>query len=241
MARSGDFSAAVKNALAKRVAYRCCNPSCGATTVGPHLQAERSVNLGVAAHVMGASAGGPRYEVRQTAAERASIQNAIWLCQRCAKLVDSDVGAFPIQMLRRWKVRAEAAAPRALHGEDTGALCPRPTDFAHAPLPRLDGVLFATAREHLLRTGWQPVMSQWSYADDPRIAYGNGPYFWRRGIREIKDACPTGLAYCTFLYEDIYGSRLKVVTAGEIVGEQGEVYVWRWSLKMFSRSVAQSI
>jgi hypothetical protein len=42
--------------------------------------------------------------------ERNSIENCIWLCQNCAKLVDNDIARYPSDLLRRWISLAEAAA-----------------------------------------------------------------------------------------------------------------------------------
>lgn len=39
-----------------------------------------------------------------------SIENAIWLCQTCAKLVDNDQERFSADILRAWKVAAEIRA-----------------------------------------------------------------------------------------------------------------------------------
>ena len=109
-----DFSLDVKRILAARVATRCSNPSCRAPTAGPNLDDSRAVNLGVAAHITAAAAGGPRYDGEITARERASTDNAIWLCQNCARLIDSDAGRYPVDLLRGWKVSAEKAALASL-------------------------------------------------------------------------------------------------------------------------------
>ena len=109
MARD-DFPAPTKEILAKRVAYRCSNPACPCVTVGPSSVDEEIVNLGVAAHITAAAERGPRYDGSLSAAERASIQNGIWLCQSCAALIDRDVGMYPVALLRQWKQQAERAA-----------------------------------------------------------------------------------------------------------------------------------
>jgi hypothetical protein len=102
-----------KDALAKRVAFKCSNPKCGRETSGP--QAERKViNIGVAAHISGASPGGPRYDASLSPEERTSIANGIWLCQNCAKLVDNDTERYTVVVLEAWKKAAEQAAHQAL-------------------------------------------------------------------------------------------------------------------------------
>lgn len=95
-----DFSEAVKRALAARVGNLCSNPDCHALTSGPHE----------AAHMTAAAPGGPRYDASLTPEQRSSIENAIWLCQNCAALIDSDPVRFPMALLREWKAQAEEAA-----------------------------------------------------------------------------------------------------------------------------------
>jgi hypothetical protein len=53
---------------------------------------------------------GPRYDASLSTEDRTSAANAIWLCQTCGKLVDSDHSGHGIELLREWKDMAEAAA-----------------------------------------------------------------------------------------------------------------------------------
>jgi hypothetical protein len=107
MARD-DFPAQVKRQLALRVNYRCSNPECRAITSGPQSDPGASINLGVAAHISAASEGGPRFDAAISSEQRTSIANGIWLCQNCAKLIDSDKERFPADLLRAWRQGAEA-------------------------------------------------------------------------------------------------------------------------------------
>jgi hypothetical protein len=68
----------------------------------------------------------------------------------------------------------------------------------------------------LLAAGWQPVKTN-SSATDVKVAYGNGPFFWRRGYIEVESCAGTGLADCAFLFKDRFGNRLRVTTEGEEV------------------------
>jgi len=52
-----DFSEEVKRIVASRVGYRCSNPDCRAPTSGPQIDIKKSLNVGVAAHITGASSG----------------------------------------------------------------------------------------------------------------------------------------------------------------------------------------
>lgn len=115
-----DFSEVVKRTVAARVNHLCSNPSCRAPTSGPQEHSSKSLNVGVAAHITAASQGGPRYNPAQTAEERRHPDNAIWLCQNCAKLVDNDESRFTESELRKWKQDAEAEALAKI-GKATGS------------------------------------------------------------------------------------------------------------------------
>jgi hypothetical protein len=105
-----DFSQNIKDKLAARAGHKCSNPNCRAATSGPQFTAEKSINVGVAAHISAAAPGGPRYNASIPTNVRQGIRNGIWLCQICAKLVDSDLAKYTIESLMSWKVRAEAEA-----------------------------------------------------------------------------------------------------------------------------------
>jgi DNA invertase Pin-like site-specific DNA recombinase len=75
---------------------------------------ERSVNLGVAAHISGAAVGGPRYDATITPAQRASIKNGVWLCQTCAKRIDADEQRYTVAVLASWKKGVENEAHQRL-------------------------------------------------------------------------------------------------------------------------------
>lgn len=105
-----DFSSKVKDTAGRRVAFRCSNPSCGRVTSGPREDPSSAMNLGVAAHITAASEGGPRYDAYVTVEQRKSHENVIWLCQTCAKLIDSDVQRYDVATLVEWKRGAEARA-----------------------------------------------------------------------------------------------------------------------------------
>jgi hypothetical protein len=105
-----DFSQSVKDILAKRVGYRCSNPSCRCLTSGPQEHPDKSINVGVASHITSASPEGPRYDNTLTSEERQSTENGIWLCQKCGKLIDSDLRRYSLKKLHGWKKRAEQKA-----------------------------------------------------------------------------------------------------------------------------------
>ncbi|MGZ2372074.1 hypothetical protein ACXR6G_20085 [Ancylomarina sp. YFZ004] len=110
-----DFNKAVKETLSKRVGLRCSNPKCRRLTIGPNSNEEKTTNIGVAAHITAASPGGPRYDKSLNSQERSFIKNGVWLCQSCAKLIDSDPDKYPIDLLVKWKKDAEKITEQELN------------------------------------------------------------------------------------------------------------------------------
>jgi hypothetical protein len=107
-----DFDLKTKETLAKRVGSKCSY--CGRGTTGPQEDSSKSVNVGVAAHITAASVGGKRFDASLTPEQRSSIDNGIWLCQTCAKLIDDDEARFPVDKLKELKSNAEAKASAAI-------------------------------------------------------------------------------------------------------------------------------
>ena len=101
-----DFDNKTKEQLAKRVGFRCSNPECKHSTIGPK-SGGGSNTTGVAAHITAASPGGPRYDSILNEVERKSIHNGIWLCQNCAKIIDNDTKLYTVMRLIMWKNSAE--------------------------------------------------------------------------------------------------------------------------------------
>ena len=226
-----EFSQPTREALARRVGLSCSK--CRAATAGPHSVSTQVVNLGVAAHICAASPSGPRYDSFMSPQQRSSIDNAIWLCQTCAKLVDSDPSKYSVSTLITWKLDAEASAARALTGVDEPDCYPQPTSATHIPVPRIHSLPYDEARARLIRTGWQPARNHWSYQTaENGLESGNGLYFWEQGYLEIENASGTGLSHCTFSFRDLYGTNLVVVTAGEVNTElEATAVVWNWYLR----------
>ena len=147
MARD-DFPSRVKYQLALRVNSHCSNPTCRAPTSGPKLAPGASISIGVAAHITAASTGGPRFDPALQSQDRASAENGIWLCQNCAKLVDSDHARFTEALLREWKCGAEAEA-RELLGQRASHLgSVRVLDSIHGQLRRESNPRFGFSFAH---------------------------------------------------------------------------------------------
>lgn len=216
-----DFSSRTKETLAKRVGHRCSNPDCRRATSGPHEDFGRAVNIGVAGHITAAAAGGPRYDSSLSPSQRSGISNGIWLCQICAKLIDSDVTRYTSEILYGWKREAEFQADAELTAPRMTDYLPQPASALHAAIPRMAGLTYHQARERLLDAGWQPRMRHWSHGNESNLRAGNGAEFWSAGYWEIINAWPTGLAQCTFAFHDVYGNYLTVLTKGEENAERG--------------------
>jgi hypothetical protein len=67
---------------------------------------------GEAAHITAASPGGKRYGPNLTSDERKAAGNGIWLCETCAKIIDSSEDSYPVDLLLAWKQLAEIKAAR---------------------------------------------------------------------------------------------------------------------------------
>jgi len=103
MARD-DFALKTKDILAHRVGMRCSNSNCRQPTSGPRVDPQKSLNVGVAAHITAASEDGPRYNGSLSKEARQSGENGVWHCQNRAKLVDNDCERYSAGLLlREWK------------------------------------------------------------------------------------------------------------------------------------------
>ena len=106
-----DFTKSTIDKAAKRVGYRCSCPSCRVATVGPSDESESKTSIiGEASHICAAAPGGPRFDPTMTPEERKHISNCIWLCKNHARLIDTDVKKYTVEVLRTWKKDAEAFA-----------------------------------------------------------------------------------------------------------------------------------
>ena len=54
------------------------------------MEENKSVNVGEAAHITAAAPGGKRYDPSLTPEDRRAASNGMWLCELCAKLIDTD-------------------------------------------------------------------------------------------------------------------------------------------------------
>jgi hypothetical protein len=169
-----DFSLPTKDTLAKRVAFKCSNPRCGRETSGPQADERSVINIGVAAHISGASQGGPRYDPLLSPEDRSDMANGIWLCQNCAKLVDNDTERYTVAILKEWKNAAEEAAHRALERIH------RPSGDRQEALSKIERLMPALLEEMRKDLAEYPIIREFvalkknlvfNYPDRPMFTY----------------------------------------------------------------------
>ena len=171
MATRDDFPMPVKEALAKRVALVCSRPGCGQVTAGPQAEPTGVINVGVAAHITAAAPDGPRYDPTLTSEERRSIDNGLWLCQTCAKLVDSDTTRYAVEVLRAWRQSAEARALADLERRPDLGRDPR-FEKAERLVPKLLVEMRADLKQNPLKRKCVLLKKSWSYwGDGTEFAY----------------------------------------------------------------------
>jgi len=157
-----EFPKSVIEMLGKRVGLRCSNPSCRKLTSGPHSDQAKALNVGVAGHITAASFTGPRYDPSLTPEQRCSIENGIWLCQTCGKLVDNDAARYPVSLLQDWRRQAEEAALNCVEA------------------------MTQSGMDHSIRFAvdeWQMWRERGNLPDDPVVVISG----WRRG--DLRYSC----------------------------------------------------
>lgn len=83
------------------------------------------MNIGVAAHITAAAPGGKRFDSALTPDERCKTENGIWLCQNCAKLIDSDDVKFSVGLLLEWKTTAESDVQKSIRSNSSLGFVPK--------------------------------------------------------------------------------------------------------------------
>lgn len=111
MARD-NFPQPVIYEVSGRAGYHCSYPGCTIATIGPKVGQSGIVITGKAGHICAAAAKGPRYLPSMSAAERKSINNAIWLCGQHHDIIDKNTCPYPATLLRKWKALIEAKAAK---------------------------------------------------------------------------------------------------------------------------------
>jgi hypothetical protein len=192
-----DFTSRTIDEIARRVGYRCSNPACQRATVGANAARDRAISIGVAAHITAASSGGPRFDPALDKDARRHESNGIWLCQDCAKLIDSDVAHFTVEQVRGWKRDAQArafrdiVAPRFAQSRRTApsltGVTPAEADVAE----RIAGNLRAAAQADL--DGFKRVFGSPSYTvtlNLRMLGQTSGPSFTIATLPDGMDVLP---------------------------------------------------
>lgn len=116
-AKENNFTPSTVRLLRDRVANLCSNPDCRKNTISASLETNNKVTLiGEAAHIRAASsgAGGARFDDDMSHDERKSIDNGIWLCKNCHRMIDREPKKYSVEILKRWKAETEEYASKNL-------------------------------------------------------------------------------------------------------------------------------
>ncbi|MEG1725588.1 MAG: hypothetical protein RR313_09360 [Anaerovoracaceae bacterium] len=114
-----DFTKDTIRTAAGRAGYRCSFPGCPNATIGASMETPSKTSVtGVAAHICAASENGPRYDTNMTREGRRAVENCIWMCETHARLIDTDINKYTVEVLRQWKKDAEKRASNLLANSD---------------------------------------------------------------------------------------------------------------------------
>jgi hypothetical protein len=187
-----DFQPKTKTLIAGKAGYRCSNSECRKPTIGSDAAQIGITNLGVAAHITAAAAGGPRFNPNLTPEERRHESNGIWLCQNCAKLIDSDLGYFTVELLLTWKKHGQERAFRDMVAPAPGAREEVPPGALAAgdPVEAVIDRLQAAATTDLAGFQRTAAWPRRAVALNLRIRGQNGPAFTIARIPEGLESRP---------------------------------------------------
>lgn len=116
-AKESNFSLSTIRLLRDRVASLCSNPDCRKSTIAASLETnDKTTIIGEAAHIKAASsgAGAARFDDDMSYDERRSIDNGIWLCKNCHRMIDREPIKYSVETLKRWKSETEEYASKSL-------------------------------------------------------------------------------------------------------------------------------
>jgi len=106
---------------------------------------------------------------------RASIDNGIWLCQNCAKLVDNDALAYSVDLLRAWRAVAEATSKSEIERGITIQVDQR-FSRAERDMPQLLAEMRADLKKSPLARRFGCMKKVWSVRTDAlRYFYDDHP------------------------------------------------------------------
>lgn len=101
----GEFSKSVRTIVAERASYICSNPGCRCLTLHlSDIDQGKAVFRGKATHICAPLENCVRYDAQMNGNQRKAIDNAIFLCVKCADLINRNKGAdHSVSLLRSWK------------------------------------------------------------------------------------------------------------------------------------------
>lgn len=105
-----DFDNKTKEQLAKRVGFRCSNPECKHSTIGPK-SGGGSNTTGVAAHITAASPGGPRYDSILNRLSANQFIMEFGFAKIVQKIIDNDTKLYTVMRLIMWKNNSAEESP----------------------------------------------------------------------------------------------------------------------------------
>lgn len=85
-------------------------------------------------------------------------------------------------------------------------------------LPSISELPYDAARPKLIEAGWIPNKVRWQAL--PEVDYRVWP-LWTHGFEEIQACAGTGRGECLFEFHNGAGTKLTVVTYGEVMGDTG--------------------
>ena len=110
MTARDNFSDRTRTQISRLAGGLCSYPGCRAATFGATSDGSAVLDIGIAAHISAAAAGGPRYDANMTSTDRGSASNGIWMCADHGRAIDADVKFYTVGKLREWKRDAEREA-----------------------------------------------------------------------------------------------------------------------------------
>jgi hypothetical protein len=102
-----NFTEATRKRLERQARGHCSNPACRRLTSAAASDGQSEIRIGEAAHICAAAPGGRRYKEIMASNERRSADNGIWLCEVCARAIDSKDPTFTEELLHEWKRKTD--------------------------------------------------------------------------------------------------------------------------------------
>ncbi|MEG4453099.1 HNH endonuclease [Microcoleus sp. N9_A3] len=119
--RKHDFSDDVIHKIGQAAMFFCQNAACNRLT-GYSTSDGKCRRIAEAAHVLPSGTAGPRAQTIPSFPhlELSGVENGIWLCRICHKMIDDDPAAYPATLLFEWKEK-HGQLMRRIVGKDIEA------------------------------------------------------------------------------------------------------------------------